>query len=97
MGHAHGDPTIAFRHGRWTIGGGGPAKSMDDLQKCQSELRVLKDENRQLREAASAFGHLAERLNGQLQAERRTREIDRRTGPRSPADRRHPDEHTEGT
>lgn len=70
---------------------------MDDLQRCQAELRELKDENRHLREAASAFGHLAERLNGQLQAERRRREPDRRADARSSADRRGSTSHSEGS
>jgi hypothetical protein len=67
----------------------------DDLQKCQTELRALKDENRQLREAASAFGHLAERLNRQLQGERRARDSDRRSAPRASADRRQTGPHGE--
>lgn len=86
--------TSAFWHETWTLDVGRPCKAMDDLQKCQSELRALKDENRQLREAATAFGHLAERLNGQLQAERRIHEADRRVAPRSSADRRDADGHT---
>jgi hypothetical protein len=61
---------------------------MDELTKCHEEVRALTEENQQLREAASAFGSLAERLNGELRQERRTRETDRRHAPRPTEDRR---------
>jgi hypothetical protein len=41
-----------------------------------------------LRDAADAFGALAERLNGRLREERRTRGADRRAQSRETPDRR---------
>lgn len=43
----------------------------DELRRYREEVRALMEENRELRRAASAFGRLAERLNLQLQQERR--------------------------
>ena len=60
----------------------------DELARCQEELRALKEENRQLREAAAAFGSLADRLNAELQEERRLRDSDRRVHARPARDRR---------
>lgn len=46
---------------------------MDErLARCMEEIRALKEENRLLREAAEAFGALADRLNAKLK-ERRAR------------------------
>jgi hypothetical protein len=39
--------------------------------RLEDEIRALIEENRQLRAAAQMFGQLAERLNRQLQAERK--------------------------
>lgn len=46
--------------------------TIDDLAKCREELRALEEENRHLRDAATTFGGLAERLNLELRRERRT-------------------------
>ena len=60
----------------------------DDLSRCKEELRALREENRHLREAADAFGALADRLNAELQEERRLRDSDRRAHARPTRDRR---------
>jgi hypothetical protein len=57
------------------------------LEECQDQVRRLEEENRELRRSASAFGHLAERLNNTLQTERRFR-ADRRAAPRPNTERR---------
>lgn len=48
------------------------------LEAIQLEIQRLREENAQLLEASKAFGQLAERLNTQLQEERRLGEADRR-------------------
>jgi len=60
----------------------------EKLKRCEEELRRLKTENEHLRLSANTFGHLAERLNGELQAERRRTTADRRQTPRESVDRR---------
>jgi hypothetical protein len=40
------------------------------LEECHEMIRRLREENTHLREAASTFGQLAERLNHELQVER---------------------------
>jgi hypothetical protein len=45
--------------------------TLEEARRYCEEVRALREENRQLRESASAFGRLAERLNIQLQEERR--------------------------
>lgn len=60
----------------------------DDAETCEEQLERLEEENARLREAASAFGALAERLNNELREERRLRESDRRNVPREMPDRR---------
>lgn len=60
----------------------------DELSRCHKEIRRLKEENEALRAAAASFGHLAERLNRQLNTERRLRVIDRRHATRDTLDRR---------
>jgi hypothetical protein len=56
------------------------------LEASRLEIQRLREENLQLREASSVFGQLAERLNTELQQERRLGEADRRrsTRPDSP-------------
>jgi len=49
------------------------ATNDDELQGCHEEIQRLTLENQELRQAAECFGDLAERLNRQLQAERRLR------------------------
>jgi hypothetical protein len=41
------------------------------LEECHTMIRRLQDENAALRRSGHSFGSLAERLNMQLQAERR--------------------------
>ena len=48
------------------------------LEASQLEIQRLREENLQLLEASKAFGQLAERLNSQLQEERRLGDADRR-------------------
>lgn len=60
----------------------------DELARCQAEVRELKEENQQLRQAADTFGALADRLNSSLREERRQSETDRRSAVRSQPDRR---------
>jgi hypothetical protein len=67
----------------------------DELQRCRriiEELQLqkeqLEEENRYLRQAAGAFGQLAERLNKSLRRERQQAEPDRAaTPPRGPEPR----------
>jgi len=68
----------------------------DELKHCLEENRHLKAENDRLRRSAVTFGELAERLNGELIAERRQRTTDRRQAPRSSPDRRAEAAHTHG-
>lgn len=44
----------------------------NQLEACREAVERLEEENEHLREAAGAFGQLAERLNQILQDERRT-------------------------
>ena len=60
----------------------------DELARCEAEVRELKEENQHLRQAADAFGALADRLNNSLREERRKGEPDRRNAARSQPDRR---------
>lgn len=60
----------------------------DELRRCLEEIRRLKVENQDLRRASEAFGHLAERLNQELYAERRRRAADGRQSSRGVPDRR---------
>ncbi|HEY1307987.1 MAG TPA: hypothetical protein VGF24_30750 [Vicinamibacterales bacterium] len=69
-------------------------KNIEDLRECQDTVEKLEqqkadleEENRHLRQAAGAFGQLAERLNISLRRERR-RTLDRRHEPRETPDRR---------
>jgi hypothetical protein len=50
------------------------ATNDDELRGCHEEIQRLTAENQELREAAKCFGDLAERLNRQLQVERRLRQ-----------------------
>jgi hypothetical protein len=59
----------------------------DELKRCEEEVDRLKVENEHLRDSANTFGHLAERLNGELRAERRAG-VDRRQTARESAERR---------
>jgi len=63
---------------------------MDDqeLKRCHEEVHRLETENNRLRQSAEAFGQLAERLNGELNAERRQQTADRRLTARGSPDRR---------
>ena len=61
----------------------------DELAKCQETNEELKEENDHLRQAAGAFGELAERLNSLIREDRRDRlQGDRRGVPRCSGDRR---------
>jgi len=60
----------------------------EELARCKEEVRDLQEENQHLRQAADAFGALADRLNSSLREERQTRESDRRSATRSHPDRR---------
>lgn len=60
----------------------------DELARCKAEVRELKEENQHLRQAADAFGALADRLNSSLREERRKGNTDRRTAVRPEQDRR---------
>jgi predicted RNase H-like nuclease (RuvC/YqgF family) len=59
------------------------------IRELEETVRILQEENQQLRYAARAFGDLAERLNVSLDAERR-KAADRRRFPRWTEDRRRP-------
>jgi hypothetical protein len=48
------------------------------LEASRLEIQRLREENARLVEASNAFGQLAERLNTELQQERRMGEADRR-------------------
>jgi hypothetical protein len=48
------------------------------LEASRLEIQRLREENARLVEASNAFGQLAERLNTELQQERRLGEADRR-------------------
>jgi len=61
----------------------------DELERCrriikelENQKEQLEEENRYLRQAAGAFGQLAERLNKSLRRERRQGAPDRRADPR---------------
>ena len=56
----------------------------DELIRCYEEIRRLKAENRDLRRSSESFGHLAERLNLELRAERRLRQSTEEASRREP-------------
>jgi predicted RNase H-like nuclease (RuvC/YqgF family) len=58
------------------------------LKDCLTTVQHLKEENRQLRDAADSFGQLAERLNEALGQERRAAGSERRLQSREGPDRR---------
>ena len=60
----------------------------EELSRCKDELKAVQEENRHLRQAASSFGDLAERLSVRLDRERRQRTSDRRRVKRDGSDRR---------
>ena len=60
----------------------------EELARCKDEVRELKEENQQLRQASDTFGALADRLNSSLRDERRLRDTDRRGASRPQPDRR---------
>jgi predicted RNase H-like nuclease (RuvC/YqgF family) len=60
------------------------------IRELEEAIRTLQEENQHLRNAARAFGDLAERLNVSLDAERR-QAADRRRLPRGTEDRRRAD------
>ena len=53
----------------------------ETLEKCHEVIEQLLDENAALRQSGVSFGRLAERLNSELQEERR-KGRERRTMPR---------------
>ena len=57
------------------------------LEECHALIRALLEENVALRQSGADFGHLAERLNVELQEERRLGQ-ERRVARRSGDDRR---------
>ena len=59
----------------------------DELRECHERVAELEQENAELRQASEAFGDLAERLNEELQIERRSGS-DRRVHLRPTVDRR---------
>ena len=65
------------------------ARPADDLSKCLEANDELREENAHLRNAAGAFGELAERLNTILREDRRNHlQPDRRATDRHEGDRR---------
>lgn len=60
---------------------------IEAVHRLEKEKERLEDENEQLRQAAGAFGQLAERLNQTLRDERR-QGADRRQTVRPAAERR---------
>lgn len=58
------------------------------LDECRENLQEARLENEELRQSAEAFGTLAERLNSELNAERRANVADRRAVRRETPDRR---------
>lgn len=60
----------------------------EELSRCKDEVKALQEENRHLRQAASSFGELAERLSHRLDRERRQSTSDRRRVERDTPDRR---------
>ena len=73
-------------------------RDIDNLEECQKAVEkleeqkeYLEEENRHLRQAAGAFGQLAERLNITLREERRRHGGDRRRVVREAPERRSPD------
>ena len=60
---------------------------MPNHEDCLKKIAQLEEENSHLRHSAEQFGQLAERLNTELRAERRTGG-DRRQGARGGPDRR---------
>ena len=59
----------------------------DELNECKERLAELEEENADLRKSSRAFGDLAERLNDELNDERRSGS-DRRIEVRPAPDRR---------
>jgi hypothetical protein len=59
------------------------ASWQERLEASRLEIQRLREENARLVEASNAFGQLAERLNTELQHERRLAEAERRRGSRS--------------
>jgi hypothetical protein len=57
----------------------------EELHRCLEQIRLLTAENQDLRRASTCFADLAERLNRQLRAERRSR-TDHRLGSRHSSD-----------
>jgi hypothetical protein len=49
----------------------------EQLEEARQDLTHLEEENQRLRQAANTFGTLAERLNSDLQQERRLAAVDR--------------------
>lgn len=67
------------------------ASCEEQLEEVRREVAHLAEENHQLRQSASAFGALAERMSGELQQERRLAAGDRRRKRRATgAERRSP-------
>jgi chaperonin GroEL (HSP60 family) len=66
----------------------------EQLKDCLTTVHHLKEENRQLRDAAASFGQLAERLNEALGQERRGPDPDRRRQSREGPDRRSHSHHS---
>jgi len=67
----------------------------DELERCrriieelEHQKEQLEEENRYLRQAAGAFGQLAERLNNSLRLERQQGTLDRPADPRREPRRR---------
>jgi hypothetical protein len=64
-------------------------RGTSDLEQCLEAKEDLREENAQLRDAAAAFGALAERLNQELREDRRRHlQPDRRATRRETGDRR---------
>jgi hypothetical protein len=61
----------------------------NELLDCKRRLAELEQENAELRASSEAFGNLAERLNRELQLERRSG-AERRLAARPGSDRRTP-------
>lgn len=59
----------------------------EELEACKENVQRLEEENDQLRQAAGAFGQLAERLSHSLREERRIGD-ERRAMNRPSGDRR---------
>jgi hypothetical protein len=65
------------------------AQELQGLDECRDAIDTLSEENAQLRDAAGAFGDLAERLSTALREDRRRHpRTDRRGALRRQSDRR---------